>query len=401
MMLPHPDIAFHPFADGGVLHRVGSHRLWVLNVTAATLWCLLDGTRDAAGLARAYGDHFGIDAVASRRDVTLLLERFGCWGLLDGTAPSTAKVDREAHPRSCRAGAQNLNADLSGLPRAILSLAGRCFSVILSADGLFATWQVLCRHLAGEGRADTDFVVLAEGSSHGPAFCGYENGIAVQDGLGANGVIPFLIYALFDKGMAALAHRLLFHAAVVAKDGRALLLPARSGSGKSTLAAALCAAGWTYLSDELAVVDPATLQVEPFALPLGLKDKSVTPLAPFIPEVAELPRHIRSDGVGVRYLPPPRVAKEALPVQALIFPRFSPGSEPRLASLDPLQALEGLAETGSSSRPLAAEDIRAMLALARRPAYTLAFDDLPTAVRRLASIADRWESWDSLDSAHP
>lgn len=390
-MRPNPDIAFHPFIEGGVLHRVGSHRLWVLNVTAATLWCLLDGTRNAAGLAHVYGQLFDIGAATAWRDVTLLLERFGRWGLLSGAAPPSVDVDRE--PRALRLAVETppLNADLSGLPCTMLSLAGRCFSVILAEDGLAAVWQGLCRHLASGGRAGTDFVVLSEASAQDPAFRAYENGIAVREGLAAEGVVPFLVYALFDKGMAVLTHRLLFHAAVVARDGRALLLPANSGSGKSTLAAALCASGWTYLSDELAVVDPATLQVEPFALPIGLKDKSVAPLAAVVPEVKGLTRHIRADGVGVRYLPPPRLPpRGGLPVEALVFPRFSREAAPGLAPLEPLQALEGLAQTGSSSRPLGVQDIRAMLALAQRPSYALVFDDLRAAVHQLEVIVDSW-----------
>jgi len=48
------------------------------------------------------------------------------------------------------------------------------------------------------------------------------------------------------------------HAGVLYRDGRALLLPAPSGSGKSTLVAALVQRGWTYGSDEGALMVPAT-----------------------------------------------------------------------------------------------------------------------------------------------
>jgi len=35
------------------------------------------------------------------------------------------------------------------------------------------------------------------------------------------------------------------------------VLPAPSGSGKTTLTAGLVAAGWGYLTDELAILDPS------------------------------------------------------------------------------------------------------------------------------------------------
>lgn len=181
--------------------------------------------------------------------------------------------------------------------------------------------------------------------------------------------------------MAGLDRYLLFHAAVLARQGQALLLAAPSGSGKSTLAAALAASGWTYLSDELAVVDPATLCVAPFALPIGLKDKSMAALNAFIPGVADRPRHIRMDGVGVRYLTPPAAAHASrLPVAVLVCPRYDAGEATAMAALKPLDALQGLADTGSSARPLAAQDVDAMLRLASLPSYRLAFSDLNAAL---------------------
>lgn len=42
-----------------------------------------------------------------------------------------------------------------------------------------------------------------------------------------------------------------FHAAALAKDGRAILLMGQKGAGKSTLAAALQQMGWTLLADDL------------------------------------------------------------------------------------------------------------------------------------------------------
>jgi len=52
---------------------------------------------------------------------------------------------------------------------------------------------------------------------------------------------------------------LVIHAAVVEKDGHAMILPAPPGSGKSTLCAGLVARGWRLLSDELTLIDPATV----------------------------------------------------------------------------------------------------------------------------------------------
>jgi hypothetical protein len=62
------------------------------------------------------------------------------------------------------------------------------------------------------------------------------------------------------------------HAGVVARHGRAILLPGPSLAGKSTLVAALVRAGAEYYSDEFALIDDAGL-VHPYLEPLALRDQ--------------------------------------------------------------------------------------------------------------------------------
>lgn len=64
--------------------------------------------------------------------------------------------------------------------------------------------------------------------------------------------------------------RLFVHAGVVARDGRALVIPGGSFSGKTMLVAALVEAGATYYSDEYAVLDEEGL-VHPYPRPLSLR----------------------------------------------------------------------------------------------------------------------------------
>ena len=385
------DITFHPFADGGVLHRTGSHRLWVLNVTAATLWCLLDGQSESSDLARSYGKRFGIEDAAARQDVTGLLAQFRQWGLLDGEAPDVTQSEAVENPLEPLRVEKRLETGISGLPQLVFTLAGHFFAITFSDTDMAADWKMLFSHLATDEQPDdagTELAVLEQDAQADKRFFCYENGIRTTGGLARNQVVPFLIYKLFEHRMAGLKDRLLFHAAVVARDGQALLLPASSGSGKSTLAAALSGSGWTYLSDELAVVDPATLCVEPFALPIGLKDKSMKALAPFIPDVESFPRHIRIDGIGVRYLATPKVLPNGcLPIRALVYPRYSNDASTLLTERPPLDSLAVLAATGSSARPLISSDVQAMLKMASLPSYRLAFSDLRQAVHLLNALA--------------
>lgn len=91
-----------------------------------------------------------------------------------------------------------------------------------------------------------------------------------------------LVY-LLDKSITLALQRVradlcfLHSGAVVAPDGRVIVLTAASGSGKSTLTWALLHHGFGYLSDELAPIDPATLLVHSYPHALCLKRQPPEP----------------------------------------------------------------------------------------------------------------------------
>jgi HprK-related kinase A len=70
-------------------------------------------------------------------------------------------------------------------------------------------------------------------------------------------------------------HYLMLHAAVLEKNGRAVILPGDPGAGKSTLTAALTLSGFRLLSDELTLVDRDDGLLVPLARPVSLKNASI------------------------------------------------------------------------------------------------------------------------------
>jgi HprK-related kinase A len=79
---------------------------------------------------------------------------------------------------------------------------------------------------------------------------------------------------------------LIMHSAVLEKGGRAVIMPAPSGSGKSTLCAGLAFRGWRLLSDELALLDPATGLLSPNPRPISLKNRSIDVIRSYAPQAA-------------------------------------------------------------------------------------------------------------------
>ena len=75
---------------------------------------------------------------------------------------------------------------------------------------------------------------------------------------------------------------LVMHAAVLAKEGNAVMMPGFPGAGKSTLCASLCFLDhWQLLSDELAILDPASGELQPHPRPISLKNESINLVAAF------------------------------------------------------------------------------------------------------------------------
>lgn len=79
-------------------------------------------------------------------------------------------------------------------------------------------------------------------------------------------------------------HLFILHAAVVEKNGHAIVFPATPGSGKSTLCAGLVSRGWRLLSDEMAVIDPVTMALIPLVRPISLKNESISVIKSFAPD---------------------------------------------------------------------------------------------------------------------
>ena len=91
-------------------------------------------------------------------------------------------------------------------------------------------------------------------------------------------VVAFALAGLNRLAADHTPDRLLLHAGVVERDGRVALLTGPSGRGKSTLTAASVASGAAYVSDELAIVDPATGAVTPYPKALELDDDAMARL---------------------------------------------------------------------------------------------------------------------------
>lgn len=149
--------------------------------------------------------------------------------------------------------------------------------------------------------------------------------------LAADHAYPMLEWGLNWCIAAHAHHYLLLHAAVLERNGRAIILPGDPGAGKSTLTAALALSGYRLLSDEMAVLDRDTGQLVPLTRPVSLKNRSIDIIRGFSPQaVFGQVAHDTHKGT-VAHLKPPAASvrdahRHALPAY-IVHPRWQDGSE--------------------------------------------------------------------------
>jgi len=120
---------------------------------------------------------------------------------------------------------------------------------------------------------------------------------------------------------------LVLHAAVLARNGRAIILPGFPGAGKSTLCASLCHLDtWQLYSDELAIIDPDSGQLVAHPRPISLKNRSIDLVSAFPgARIGPLFHDTRKGTVAHAAVPPASIAhaEQAATPAWVVFPKFS------------------------------------------------------------------------------
>jgi hypothetical protein len=184
------------------------------------------------------------------------------------------------------------------------------------------------------------------------------------------------------------------HAAAVFYQGKCVLMPALSGSGKSTLTAALVGSGAFLFADDIVLLTPAPVRMRPVPVVIGLKSGSWNVLAPYHPEIASLPIHLRADDKHVRYLAPSvdtmvPMASQPFPVDFIVIPKFVNDSNAAgLIKISPADGLCRLTEAGYDIRgEMTATCIKELVDwITDIPCYEMHFNQLDNAVSAIQKL---------------
>lgn len=200
-------------------------------------------------------------------------------------------------------------------------------------------------------------------------------------------VLEQLLWHVYSTMLEKCTEFLLIHAgSLVTLRGDGLLLPADSGSGKTTLVTALVQAGFGYLSDEVAAIDPATGTVHAYPRALNLKVGSLG----LFPHIAARLPSTRFEKAH-RFVRPRLVRAGSVvsssSVRVVISPRYQAGSP---TTVTPLNRAAATVLLWRNCMNVSAHGSRALHLLAdvaqRARAYQLVSGDLEEAVRAVLRV---------------
>ena len=185
---------------------------------------------------------------------------------------------------------------------------------------------------------------------------------------------------------------LLLHAAVVERDGQALILTGVSGAGKSTLAALLSLRGWRLMGDEFALLDPATGLIHAFPRLTSLKNASIATLEAELPPQRFGPLLEGTPKGSIRHVIPDAAAIAAMDIPAcpalILFPSF--GFEPGASEVSPSEVFVRLTQASTNYVALGERGFDALAALVQSvPARAIDYPDTGSAI---AQVEAAWSA---------
>jgi hypothetical protein len=298
-----------------------------LNQSAETLVRIALAARSPSAMITEYAETLDIPVDISEDLIAIICDDWTRTGVIGTDAPDRP----EPGPAAVRIAPPDGSARFDS----VISIGGAAIRMVLQeaeiaeiTAPMVAGNTVLC--------ADKDAVFTIRIWKHEDSWC-----ISNSDGdFEAVGRIEVARDRVLAKVMAnswpALADAPCLHGATLrAPNGRHVMVSGDSGRGKTTLALGLGKHSFTLLADDMSVFDSATGRLYPMKTNASVKEGAWSALSGLYSELNRQ-EPINVNGRLCKYVQRPAFQGPAEPhgVDALVFPKWRPGAEPRLEAYD-------------------------------------------------------------------
>ncbi len=396
---PRDGLALLPLDDDTVVFCAQTQRLAGLNPTATAILRGLQAGQSPADLAHALATAAGLGTDQAQHWVATTLAALRTHGMLAGCDPTPTPADPLADAR--QAAAHRIAhlpplGDFTPAAERHYRLLGTSFRIRYAHPAQIRLVDSILGHLAAPNAPTPHCIIdlpgeIWSGTQMRTAI--YRDGQPVGQAERLSYLGPQVKAAVWQAAVNAHDFLLYIHAGVVGTGRACVLLPAAPGSGKSSLTAALVHRGYTYFSDEVALIEPATFRVPPVPLAICVKKTGWNLMAEFHPAILDLPLHRREDAKVVRYLPPPAHAAHPAPVRHIIFPRYTKDAPTTLAPITRAAALgrlmdECMALRGRLDRTTVGQLVHWIAGI---DCFDLTFSSLDAAATAVARVIGRFD----------
>jgi hypothetical protein len=213
----------------------------------------------------------------------------------------------------------------------------------------------------------------------------YLEGTSLHRGRTPSRILEFALWDISTKAIGSDHGFLAVHAAAASWRGTGIVLPAPPDSGKSTLVAGLTRAGCAYLTDEAALIEPASGLLQPFPRSLWLAKPSLDAV---FKEESDRMRWATGRQFHVRPADlRPRALGRPCPVGFVIAPRYEAGARGELEPMSRAEALMVMASNAFHLERFGAAGIELLGSVVRRAGcYRIRIGDLEEAVRSILDV---------------
>ena len=344
------DVSSHLFEDQLLVFSERHQELYALNNSAALIWSCCENRVTCDELVATLVNSYGIERDQARSDVNTAITEWTTAGLLRIDEPGWQDLAAdESNPDI------GLDADVAYAPHDVDALSGFCLSLLghevvvrCASHDLSTRLSEVFGHLKSRSSEPTRIVDIVQ--SH-DGYRIFAPGVPAAEGILFQHLISVLTQTVLQSAYRTSNFLIAVHAAVLSLGKRCVIFSGHSGTGKSTLAAALIKNGFTYFTDEVAIVDRVSHHVLPAPVSLRIKENGCDVVGAMFPQIYRSALHMQLDGSKLRYLPPSAgsfvkdVGDSSL-AGWLVFPRYAPQEETSLEPISRIDAMARLQSTG-------------------------------------------------------